>query len=216
MSRPVGADGEETRERILRAVMDEIGEVGLANLTLKGVAFRAEISIGLLSHHFKSREQLLKETSDDWMLRLFKVRDEVTAIYKSKDSPEESLLHAMVACMNIGRQHTVPMKMLMRSVVVHGKLPVGVSSVTFPLGDQIAKMLAEAHGVSFERARASVHQAAVLMVRLGLCSEHELTSTYGSDAETAWKRCCRHAAATILVSLSTASEEALALFDELD
>ena len=50
---------EETRPRLLRATIDALRNEGFSRLTTPGIALRAGVSCGALTHHFASREDLL-------------------------------------------------------------------------------------------------------------------------------------------------------------
>lgn len=58
---PKIVDHEERRISIARAAMLEIAERGIEDLRLKDVAERAGWTTGVLTHYFKSKEELLSE-----------------------------------------------------------------------------------------------------------------------------------------------------------
>ncbi len=58
---PKVVDHEERRESIARAAMLEIADRGIDDLRLKDVAERAGWTTGVLTHYFKSKEELLSE-----------------------------------------------------------------------------------------------------------------------------------------------------------
>ncbi|MEO0543867.1 MAG: TetR family transcriptional regulator C-terminal domain-containing protein [Pseudomonadota bacterium] len=58
---PKVVDHEERRNSIARAAMLEIAEGGIEDLRLKDVAARAGWTTGVLTHYFKSKEELLSE-----------------------------------------------------------------------------------------------------------------------------------------------------------
>ena len=58
---PKVVDHEERRNKIARAAMLEIAERGIEDLRLKDVAERAGWTTGVLTHYFKSKEELLSE-----------------------------------------------------------------------------------------------------------------------------------------------------------
>lgn len=58
---PKVVDHEERRNSIARAAMLEIAENGIEDLRLKDVAARAGWTTGVLTHYFKSKEDLLSE-----------------------------------------------------------------------------------------------------------------------------------------------------------
>ncbi|WP_330255033.1 TetR/AcrR family transcriptional regulator [Nocardia sp. NBC_00565] len=74
MGRPVNADGERTRRRIMTVAMDHIAEVGYAKATMKSIAEQAGLTSAAIYHYFPSKVQLviatLNELIDEVMARL--------------------------------------------------------------------------------------------------------------------------------------------------
>ena len=66
-------EAEEQRQRILRAASRVLAEHGFDGVRLRDIAKAAGVSIGMLQHHFETREQLLKQAavwgSDDILRR---------------------------------------------------------------------------------------------------------------------------------------------------
>ncbi|MEO1703212.1 MAG: TetR/AcrR family transcriptional regulator [Pseudomonadota bacterium] len=58
---PKVVDHEERRNSIARAAMLEIADKGIEDLRLKDVAARAGWTTGVLTHYFRSKEELLSE-----------------------------------------------------------------------------------------------------------------------------------------------------------
>lgn len=65
------AESPDARTRILRTTLELIGRDGLVGLTNRRVARAAQVSLGSLTYHFDSQQQLMEEA-----LRLF-LREEV-------------------------------------------------------------------------------------------------------------------------------------------
>jgi len=55
-----GANGTSTRQRIVDAALDVIGHFGVAGLTNRAVARAAQVSLGSLTYHFPSQQELLR------------------------------------------------------------------------------------------------------------------------------------------------------------
>ncbi len=62
LGRPVGADGEQTRARILGAAMRCVAEVGYSRATIREIARTAEMTSGSLYHYFPNKSELLDAT----------------------------------------------------------------------------------------------------------------------------------------------------------
>jgi AcrR family transcriptional regulator len=65
--RDSSADGASPRERIREAAMELFAERGRRGPTLKAVAERADVSPGLVQHHFKTKQRMLAEVQG-WVL----------------------------------------------------------------------------------------------------------------------------------------------------
>lgn len=55
---PVWVDREERRDQVIRAAIDELGEVGFSKFSLKNVGARLGGSVTLVTHYFSSRTEL--------------------------------------------------------------------------------------------------------------------------------------------------------------
>ncbi|MGV0742398.1 TetR/AcrR family transcriptional regulator [Mycolicibacterium sp. XJ870] len=62
-----------TRARIRHAALLEFGERGFIGATFKGIAARASVSIGLVQHHFRTKENL-RQACDDMVIEVFRHR----------------------------------------------------------------------------------------------------------------------------------------------
>lgn len=65
LGRPVGANSEETRRRILDATMRCVAEVGYSRATIREIARRAQMTSGSLYHYFPNKAELVKATFDE-------------------------------------------------------------------------------------------------------------------------------------------------------
>lgn len=65
LGRPVGANSEETRTRILESTMRCVAEVGYARATIREIARGAQMTSGSLYHYFPNKAELVKATFDE-------------------------------------------------------------------------------------------------------------------------------------------------------
>jgi AcrR family transcriptional regulator len=65
LGRPVGANAEQTRRRILTAAMRCVAEVGYSQTTIREIARAAEMTSGSLYHYFPNKSELLKATGEE-------------------------------------------------------------------------------------------------------------------------------------------------------
>src|SRR6516162_9237716 len=62
LGRPVGASGEETRQRIIGAAMRCVAEAGYSQATIREIAKAADMTSGSLYHYFPNKSELLTAT----------------------------------------------------------------------------------------------------------------------------------------------------------
>ena len=65
LGRPVGADGEQTRARIITAAMRCVAEGGYARATIREIARAADMTSGSLYHYFPNKSELLEATVNE-------------------------------------------------------------------------------------------------------------------------------------------------------
>ncbi len=59
LGRPVGANGEQTRRRIITAAMRCVAEVGYSQASIREIARAADMTSGSLYHYFPNKSELL-------------------------------------------------------------------------------------------------------------------------------------------------------------
>jgi AcrR family transcriptional regulator len=62
LGRPVGASGEETRQRIIAATMRSVAQVGYSRTTIREIARLANVTSASLYNYFPNKSELIKAT----------------------------------------------------------------------------------------------------------------------------------------------------------
>jgi len=65
LGRPVGANGEQTRRRIIVAALRCVAEVGSAQASIREIARAANMTSASLYHYFPNKSELLKATGEE-------------------------------------------------------------------------------------------------------------------------------------------------------
>jgi AcrR family transcriptional regulator len=65
LGRPVGANGEQTRRRIITAAMRCVAEVGYSQATIREIARAADMTSGSLYHYFPNKSGILRATGEE-------------------------------------------------------------------------------------------------------------------------------------------------------
>ncbi|MGH3969727.1 MAG: TetR/AcrR family transcriptional regulator [Mycobacterium sp.] len=64
LGRPVGANAEQTRRRIITAAMRCVAEAGYSQATIREIARAADMTSGSLYHYFPNKSELLEATGE--------------------------------------------------------------------------------------------------------------------------------------------------------
>ncbi|HVV08105.1 TetR/AcrR family transcriptional regulator [Amycolatopsis sp.] len=93
IGRPLGADGEHTRRRIMEAAMADVADAGYAHATMKSIAERAGLTSAAIYHYFRSKQELV-------LAVLTASVDEVVARLDEATHPEGTLRQRFTALLD--------------------------------------------------------------------------------------------------------------------
>lgn len=155
-----------TRERVLRAALDLIVEVGPDATTLQAVAERADVAPGTIYYHFSSRDQLLAAAYD--MLRL--EWEEQKHWETPETSPPAQLRSLIHSCFRDYADRAPLLRVILR---IRG---------SDDLDNAIARVRARRRAVIVD-----ILAAACRTGRLCVPLERAITLTYGLTSFSAWQ-----------------------------
>jgi len=99
------------KEAILRAAQEAFGQLGFTAATVKDVAGRAEVSFGLVSHYFGSKQELFLAAGFDMADRLIVCLKEST---QGDATGLEHIVNYMTAYFNFTEEHRNRFPVLLR------------------------------------------------------------------------------------------------------
>jgi AcrR family transcriptional regulator len=102
LGRPVGANGDETRQRILDATMRCVAEIGYARATIREIAKLAKVTSGSLYHYFPNKSELVRATFDE-MARMSVPR--VAAAAQRDQNYRDRLMAVLDECDQMMREY---------------------------------------------------------------------------------------------------------------
>ncbi|WP_411037651.1 TetR/AcrR family transcriptional regulator [Shinella sp. BYT-45] len=91
----------DARDRILEAALTVFSDVGFAGATMRAIADAAEVSSGLIHHHFKDKESLWKLVGE----RISAEFQEAVSVGTELDDPALSLRRAIENYQRYWREH---------------------------------------------------------------------------------------------------------------
>ncbi len=180
MGRPVGADGEQTRQRIIDSAMRCVAEVGYSKATIREIARAADMTSGSLYHYFPNKAELLKATvgefdeiafprlraaaarADDIVDRLEAVLDESHRLMREYPhlAAFDRAMRAGSTAHSRGRRPSYPGPKALRDIIndiVNDDYPPGagdaIYALTRGLTEQAANLTPEAYAATLGSAQ---------------------------------------------------------------
>ncbi|WP_051053344.1 TetR/AcrR family transcriptional regulator [Pseudodesulfovibrio piezophilus] len=99
------------KEAILKAAQEAFGQLGFTAATVKDVAGRAEVSFGLVSHYFGSKQDLFLAAGFDMADRLIACLQEATS---NQPTGLDGIISYMTAYFDFTEQHRTGFPVLLR------------------------------------------------------------------------------------------------------
>lgn len=175
MARPIHADAQATRRRILGAATHLFSEQGSGTTTMREIARMAGVSLAMLHHYFGSKSDLYRACNDAVIEELGELRAELEPGIAGARDIHEALERTVRQTYRFARAHRSTVQLLMRNVLNRGELdPAYRDQVTIPFLDRGADLLAPALGRSTEQTRLALLSVNYLVIRFSLNSPGEL------------------------------------------
>lgn len=189
MARPVGADAEATRARILDCASRLFSAAGFGDTSMRDIARTAQVSLATVHHYFGSKDELYRASVDSMYEELSALRGELTEKVARASSPADIVEQAVRATFRFAREHRAAVQLSMRAVIDTGELPEERRTGTLlPFLDEGAPLLAALTGLPEARVRLTLQSMNHLIARYALTNTSELaviTRTTDAEAERA-------------------------------
>ncbi len=186
MARPVGADAEATKARILDAAVTLVAERGIDGTSIRDIAAGARVSLATVLHYFGSKDGLYDACIDSMYAELDQMRGAIFASFRPGVANDQLLDDAVAAAMRFVRQHRQANRILMRTALDEGGLrPERRDRYLGAFLDDVAVGLAPVFQLSPAQVKIRVQSLVHLMVRYSLHNTDELKMITGERSESA-------------------------------
>ena len=186
MARPVGADSEATRARILDAAVTLVAEHGIEGTSIRDIAAGARVSLATVLHYYGSKDGLYDACIDSMYAELDQMRGAIFSTFRPGASVERVLDDALVAAIAFVRQHRQANRILMRTVLDEGGLrPARRDRYLGAFLDDVSAALAPVFELPPAQVKLRLQSLVHLIVRYSLHNAAELKMITGerSDAD---------------------------------
>ena len=174
MARPVHANAEATRGRILAAASRLFAERDHGGASFRDIAAAAEVSIGTVHHYFGGKDALHRACIDAMYDDLSSLQDTLWPAVQEA-SAQETVQVAVHASFAFARSHRQSLVLLMREVVRRGELDEARRTNQHrPFLDRASALLSARTGTAPERCRLALQSTVHLVVRYALSSDRDL------------------------------------------
>jgi AcrR family transcriptional regulator len=196
MARPVAADAEATKARILAAATSLIAERGIDGTTVRDIARHARVSLATVLHYFESKDGLHAAVVAAMDAELITLRDALFQAVTPGLALDETVDMLVRRAWEFACAHHVAHRIILRTVLDDGGLPAErIESILRPSLDDASAVLAVGFHVDPIQARLMVQSIVQLSARYAIASTDELCAvTAASDLVTARARVGDHLA----------------------
>ncbi len=194
MARPVAADAEATKARILAAAIALVAERGIDGTTVRDVAARGKVSLATVLHYFGSKDGLHIAVVAAMDKELEALRRELLEVLRPGATANEALEAMVRRAWAFALAHSGAHKIILRTVLTEGGLPQErIDTLMVPALDDASSILAGVLGIDQLRARLAVQTITQLSARYAIAGEAELCAvTQATSLEEANDRIADH------------------------
>jgi AcrR family transcriptional regulator len=122
MARPVNADADATRSRMLDRAVELFAERGLAGTSVRDVAGAAGVSLAMVHHYFGGKDELYDACVEATYAELSAMQQQLAVELSAKAPLEELFARAVVACYRFARRHRTAVRLLVRAAASSGQV----------------------------------------------------------------------------------------------
>lgn len=175
MARPVAADAEATRARILAAATGLVALRGVDGTTVRDIAADAKVSLATVLHYFGSKDGLYAAVVESMDKQLGGLRDALLAEARPGQTADQMVTAMVRRGWAFAIEHRVAHRVILRAVIDNGGMPdERIERFVRPTLNDAGDLLAPLLGISPLQARLAVQTFVMLVARYAICGTAEL------------------------------------------
>ncbi len=187
MARPINADAEATRKRVLEAASAQFSERGLGAATMRQIAGSAGVSLATVHHYFGGKNDLYAACVDAMYAELDGLRSELESAVASLVGTRESIRSfvetAVRRACRFSRRNRPAVQLMIRTLLDTGEMdPEKRERYLLPFLDRGAELIAPLLGRKPGDVRITLLALNHLIARFTLSSPRELALFAGKPS----------------------------------
>jgi AcrR family transcriptional regulator len=179
MARPVNADADATKKRILESAVTLFAERGMGSTSVRDVAGAAGVSLAMVSHYFGGKDALYDACVDAMYAELSAMSGALSAELASDASLEELFARAVVASYRFAREHRRAVRLLIQAAASSGELNPRGRELLLGALDVVAGAVGARVGRPPRELRLPLQSVVFLVARYAAQDEGELADVVG-------------------------------------
>jgi AcrR family transcriptional regulator len=185
MGRPVQADSDATRRRILESASGAFAGGAADECSMRAIAKNAGVTAAMLHHYYGSKDDLFGACIDAMYAKLKDLRDELFAEIGTDVEASAIVERAIRTAFRFARREQTAVRLLMRQVMMTGTLDrARRETMQAPFLSALTSYLARATGRAEDDVRLGVQSATMLVARYAVSTIDELRFFLGRGDAT--------------------------------
>jgi AcrR family transcriptional regulator len=182
MARPVNADADATRRRMLDSAVQLFAERGLGGTSVRDVAGAAGVSLAMVHHYFGSKDDLYDACIDATYAELAAMKGELARALAAEAPLEELFARAVVTSFGFALEHRTAVRLLVRAAVSSGELNPRGRKLLFDALDIVCAAVGARFGRPPSELRLPLQSVVFLVARYAAQDEGEMAAVVGVPA----------------------------------
>jgi AcrR family transcriptional regulator len=175
MARPINADADATRRRILESAVRLFAESGPTGASIRSIAKGADVSLAMVHHYFGTKDELLDACIDSMYARLGALREELETALGSGGDLGVLVDRAIRTCYRFAKSEQLAVRLLLRTVAENGELDGSRrDAVQAPFLARVSELLGNTLGRPARELRLPLQSVVMLTARYSVSTEREL------------------------------------------
>ncbi len=182
MARPVNADADATRRRMLDRAVELFAERGLAGTSVRDVAGAAGVSLAMVHHYFGGKDELYDACVEATYEELSAMQQELALELAGDAALEEIFARSVVTCYRFARRHRTAVRLLLRAAASSGQVHPKGRKLLLEALDVVSTAVGARLGRPPAELRLPIQSVVFLIARYAAQDEAETAAVVGVPA----------------------------------
>jgi AcrR family transcriptional regulator len=182
MARPVNADAEATRKRLLDEAVVLFADRGLAGTSVRDIASAAGVSVAMVHHCFGNKDDLYEACIDAAFAELSAMKDELVVELDAGTPVRELLAHAVSTGFRFAVAHRTAVRLLLRAAVTTGEVHPRGRGLLLRVLEIVGESVGARIGRPASELRLPIQSLVFLVARYAAQADGERASVVGVSA----------------------------------